>query len=1070
MKRSKKSLVFIFASSVFILTSMVVQAQAATNKFVIAYTIKAPYVPAQGMAKLTEYSQACTNLASVVGVPASYILNCKGVHERLLPGAQAGVFPASLSSSGMLEKISFWYYTLIAVNPITVSNTITNYNSSSKFDYTAEPDFAYTMPSKNLQAISGGVVAGTCSGGPNDPLFCSQWALDNQGQSGGTVGADINLLGAPGGPGAWDKSRGEGIVVAILDTGVDYNHPDLAANIWANNDPVGDVPDSCDRVLSPTIALADDDCNGYIDDVHGWNFVSNNNDPMDTYGSGTHSAGIIAAVTGNGIGIAGIAPLAKIMPIKVATTNTTAPADSIVSQAVAYAILNGADVILMNFSIKDSNYYYCAQGQQCTTMELKYGYDNRVVLVAPVGTFPTNPTFPNLPMWPRFPAAFGSPYRPQDTLDVLGVGTTNRFDARGGNGNYSVTESSYGGYWAEIAASGTEVISTVPTSIDPTGYRTEISNPTGAAHVAGVAALMKGANREINHDQVKQILLSTKRTFLSPPALATHCPASPVPCNPAQPQYIGAGVIDATAAVDAVPSSNDAPVWRGVSVNGDDIEDTVGVNLDSNKTAQFKVLFDDADGDNLTITVQAGSAVADYTFDQTQKLFRWTVTAAEVGSPRVASTAQTLGTFGVRFIANDGHGGETMGPIFDIVVPWNCAPTFSSSMNPPTTLNWHVWDQLNYNMYGYDGCLVAPGAYQGISFHVTPAITYNGDNNPIGINQNPLPPGATYVDVPYSCYQQCTGRNCVTVCNFPSGRLSWKPLQIESRSMNFYISDRGAIVYNDSGILINDALLNSGAPNPLAQNPSARLTAGYTVTLNMVNEAPIFGPEFDATTRTMTVNATAGVPLNVDFTVTDAHNDARVVRDITPATFPSGATVSPYPAGGPDKFRFTWPSPQPPPNPRIVKLESQDYFDDGSGRHWGLVSSALPNPAQIIINFPITETVKPTVTIQRPVNYCNIEPPPVDFQAALSDNAGLQTYTLRLYRRAGDTLDLAYGSGTLLQTVTSPSLGGALSYTVTWPNSLRGIGYYRYDIEAVDTSTNSAQASKSFKVASTCIG
>jgi len=1018
MKRSKQILVLTFAASTLILMSMSA-AYAATNKLVIAYTIKPPNVPAQGTSIRTEASQACTNLASVVGVPASYILRCKVVHDRLLDGVQAGAFPASLSSSGMLQKISFWYYTVSAANLINVSTIITNYNASPKFRYTAaEPDFMYSMPAKNLQTVTAnGVVAGTC-GGPSDPLFCEfQWALDNHGQSGGTVNADINLLGAPGGPGAWDRSQGAGIVVAILDTGVDYNHPDLAANIWTNDDPAGDIPDSCNRVLSPTIALADDDCNGYTDDVRGWNFVSNNNNPMDTYGSGTHAAGIIAAVANNGIGIAGIAPLAKIMPIKVATTNTTAPVDSIVSQAVAYAILNGADVILMNFSIKDSNYYYCGQSQQCTTTELKYGYDNGVVLVAPVGTFPANPTFPNLPMWPRFPAAFGSPYRPQDTLDVLGVGATNRFDARGANSNYSVTESSYGGYWAEIAASGTDVVSTTPGN----QYAVEISNPAGAPHVAGVAALMKGVNRGINHDQVKQKLLQTKRSFLAPPALATNCPTSPVPCNASQPQYIGAGVIDATAAVNAVPSPNVPPVW----IYPDPAHPTISAEVMMNGAFGFGLTASDPEGGPVTIravTIPQGSEIISWTWEgQVYYVFDW--------------ASAVIGDHTLTFAASDGVSPEVNLTVQIHVEPYNHAPVFG-----PLPTDGNIYFDSNTILFcgpaNGDTIILRGGQTYSFQFNATdtnnfgvciddliffdPIGTINGANTTcsgyLGFDG--------WVDYPHNGPGPFN-YTWQAPANIPSGgqrsfHLRFIALDeklaafddLGNSSQSVTVSDDFDIYVNDPPVFVNPPLTATGTVG----GPAVTFTLnamdpnGNTPSVYMTNTLP--GASFNSATRTFTMSTAVAGTFVANFKTLDGCE--------------------------------TWYSPYP--------------------------NSYTTTLSVTIVISPVTETVKPTVSIERPVSSCYTEPPPVDFRATLNDNVGLQSYTLRLYRRSGDTTDLTYGSGTLLNTVTSPSLGGVLSYVATWPSSLRGIGYYRYDIEVVDTSSNFERASKTFKVAATCIG
>ena len=133
---------------------------------------------------------------------------------------------------------------------------------------------------------------------PNDPNFGLQWGLHNSNNR------DINA------PEAWDITKGSNeVVIAVIDTGVNYNHPDLMNNIWVNS---GEIPGN----------TIDDDGNGYIDDYRGYDFLGRDPDPMDTNGHGTHVAGIIAAQSDNGIGISGVAPNVKIMPIRAAGGTT----------------------------------------------------------------------------------------------------------------------------------------------------------------------------------------------------------------------------------------------------------------------------------------------------------------------------------------------------------------------------------------------------------------------------------------------------------------------------------------------------------------------------------------------------------------------------------------------------------------------------------------------------------------------------------------------------------------------------------------------------------------------------
>ncbi|MBF0386711.1 MAG: S8 family serine peptidase [Candidatus Omnitrophica bacterium] len=146
----------------------------------------------------------------------------------------------------------------------------------------------------------------------------------------------LTLIGAPA---AWEVSKGAGTIVAIIETGVDINHPDLLPNLWRNP--------------NETINGIDDDGNGYVDDVHGWNFINNNGDVTGLTGYGTNAAGIVAAVGNNTYGVIGVAPLAKVMPIKALGDNTFGPMSAL-AQAIVYAADQGADVIY--------NGWYCTYG------------------------------------------------------------------------------------------------------------------------------------------------------------------------------------------------------------------------------------------------------------------------------------------------------------------------------------------------------------------------------------------------------------------------------------------------------------------------------------------------------------------------------------------------------------------------------------------------------------------------------------------------------------------------------------------------------------------------------------
>ncbi len=230
---------------------------------------------------------------------------------------------------------------------------------------------------------------GSYSGVPNDPNFGLQWHLRNTGQTGGTPGADI------GATSAWDISVGApGVVIAIVDSGTEITHPDLAANIWLN---AGEIAANG----------IDDDGNGFIDDTHGWDFEHANPDVAGTIFHGTTTAGAALARTNNAQGVSGVA--GGFQPAEgcrgmILAVGDSAPQSALLDDAILYAADNGARIISMSLQVPSSAAINAA---------LQYAHDVRgVTLVAAAGNSPSAVTYP------------------ANQSRVIAVGSTNSFDAR----------------------------------------------------------------------------------------------------------------------------------------------------------------------------------------------------------------------------------------------------------------------------------------------------------------------------------------------------------------------------------------------------------------------------------------------------------------------------------------------------------------------------------------------------------------------------------------------------------------------------------------------------------------
>jgi subtilisin family serine protease len=299
---------------------------------------------------------------------------------------------------------------------------------------------------------------------PNDPQYGSQWDLENVSQTGGVADADIDASAA------WDVTTGSGsTIVAVIDTGVDYTHPDLAGNMWVNTGEVaGDG--------------IDNDGNGYVDDVYGYDFINHDSDPYDDQGHGTHVAGTIGAEGDNGIGISGINWDVQIMALKfLGADGSGSQSDAI--EAILYAVHNGAQVI--NASWGGDPY------SQALFDALSQARDAGTIFVTAAGNGDIFGNGIDNDTTPFYPANY-------DLDNIVSVAATDAND-------FLATFSNYGATTVDIAAPGVDILSTLPGG----GYGLNSGTSMATPHVAGVIALVRDLHPEWTYDQVIQQVLST---------------------------------------------------------------------------------------------------------------------------------------------------------------------------------------------------------------------------------------------------------------------------------------------------------------------------------------------------------------------------------------------------------------------------------------------------------------------------------------------------------------------------------------------------------------------------------
>jgi subtilisin family serine protease len=293
-------------------------------------------------------------------------------------------------------------------------------------------------------------VAGAAAG--TDPMLAQQWAL-----------ADPSAIGAQE---AWTQSTGAGVLVAVLDTGVQVSHPDLAGSVWTNP---GEIPANG----------RDDDANGIVDDVHGANMFDMTANVDDDNGHGTHVAGIIAARHGNAIGGSGLAPDATILPVKVLDSQMAGTTDTL-ARGIRYAVDEGARIL--NVSVNTDS------ATQSVSDAVHYAAQHGAIVVASAGNNDRN-----IDLLPSYPASISDPA----VISVAAETDQGLLWQLSNTGLLSV----------DLAAPGEHIASTTRGS----SYQSRTGTSAAAPFVAASLALLASARPDLPPGALRNAILTTTR-------------------------------------------------------------------------------------------------------------------------------------------------------------------------------------------------------------------------------------------------------------------------------------------------------------------------------------------------------------------------------------------------------------------------------------------------------------------------------------------------------------------------------------------------------------------------------
>ncbi|MBI5074243.1 MAG: S8 family serine peptidase [Nitrospirae bacterium] len=434
----------------------------------LIYLLLVLFVASCGSEKTASISTDTSKEVSSAKITTQSVISImeKGRYKEgeLLVKFKAGILSASsVRTHQSVGATSLRSYNLIPnlehvklPNGLSVRDAVVNYMSNPDVEY-AEPNY----------------IKRSATTLPSDFYFGQQWALRNTGSfASGTSGADAKIADA------WDISRTTGAVIAVVDTGIDYNHVDLVGNIYTN-------PNEFNNAV-------DDDGNGKIDDWRGWNFVGNNNDPMDDNGHGTHVSGIIGATGNNGIGVSGVLWNVKIMPLKILDSRGEGTVSDSIA-AIQYAVSKGVRVINASYGGSD---YSSAEYDA-----IRAANSAGALLIAAAGNGGSDGLGDNNDQTAEYPSGYALP-------NIISVAATDQNDRR-------ATFSNFGPTSVHVAAPGVYILSTIPqgtsfgmcTGSPYPGYDFCEGTSMAAPQVSGITGLLYSYYTNFTHEQIRATVL-----------------------------------------------------------------------------------------------------------------------------------------------------------------------------------------------------------------------------------------------------------------------------------------------------------------------------------------------------------------------------------------------------------------------------------------------------------------------------------------------------------------------------------------------------------------------------------